>query len=120
MKHGGVRRRRWGEGGLIAAALLLVLAGSLVVCLSRTPSAETYLPIHDVAYDELRAVEMVNINADSVEKIALLPGIGEVLAQRIVDYREAHGPFVSVEELLRVEGLGECKLEGIRSEIYVD
>ena len=120
MKNRGERRGRWSEGGLVAAALLFVLAVSLVIHMNRVPPVETYQPIHDISYDELRSVEMVNINADPVEKLSRLPGVGEVLAQRIVDYREEHGPFDSVEELLRVEGFGEGRLEGIRSEIYLD
>ena len=47
-------------------------------------------------------------------------GIGEVLAQRIVDYREAHGPFRSVEELIAVEGIGEGKLEKLRELVTVE
>ena len=120
MKRRGEHRGRRGEGGLIAAALLLALVLSLAVCLSRIPAVETYSPVHRASYAELRAVEMVNINVDSVEKLSRLPGVGEVLAQRIIDYREAHGPFASVEELLQVEGIGEGKLEAIRSEIYLE
>ena len=119
MKHRGEGRRRWGEGGWIAAALLLALAVSLAAYLDGIPAAETHLPAGNVSYEELRAVEIVNINTDSVEKLARLPGVGEVLAQRIVAYREEHGPFTSVEELLQVEGLGEGKLEAIQKEISV-
>lgn len=41
----------------------------------------------------------------------VLPGIGEVLAERILLYRTEHGPFTYVEQLLYVEGIGEKKLE---------
>ena len=40
-----------------------------------------------------------------------LPGIGEVLAKRILSYRAAHGPFTSAEELLNIEGIGRERLE---------
>lgn len=55
----------------------------------------------------------ISINqADKAEFMAL-PGIGEVLAQRIVDYRDKNGSFSSPEELLNVEGIGERRLEEI-------
>lgn len=55
----------------------------------------------------------VNINTADAQELAGLPGIGEVLAERIVDYRNTHGPFASPEELLNVNGIGTSKLEAI-------
>lgn len=49
----------------------------------------------------------VNINTASVQELQLLPRVGPVLAQRIVAFREAYGPFKTPEELMRVKGVGE-------------
>ena len=56
----------------------------------------------------------VNINTASQRELDALPGIGEVLAQRILDYRKANGAFSSVDELVKVKGIGEKTLEKLR------
>lgn len=56
----------------------------------------------------------IDVNTAGAVELMELPGIGEVLAQRIVDYREKHGPFRSLEDLTEVSGIGEKRLEGIR------
>ena len=53
----------------------------------------------------------VNINDASVEQLALLPRIGPVVAQRIVDFREENGDFKAVEDLMLVSGIGEKTFE---------
>ena len=52
----------------------------------------------------------ININTASAQDLDTLPGIGQVLAQRIVDYREANGNFESVADLSKVDGIGDAKL----------
>ena len=56
----------------------------------------------------------ININTATAKQLELLPGIGEVIAQRIVDYRTESGPFQTVDDLLNVSGIGETKLEQLR------
>jgi competence protein ComEA len=55
-----------------------------------------------------------DLNGASVEQLEELPGVGPVLAQRIATYRDDHGPFETVEDLLDVPGIGESKLAAIR------
>ena len=63
--------------------------------------------------------EKVNLNTADVDELMTLPGIGPVIAQRIVDFREEYGPFSAVEELLDVSGIGEKKLEDVKDLVYV-
>lgn len=55
----------------------------------------------------------VDINHATLDELTALPGIGETLAQRILDYRTEHGNFSVPEELLNVSGIGAGKLEPI-------
>lgn len=61
----------------------------------------------------------ISINRAGKEEFMALPGIGEVLAERIVAYRDEHGPFTSFEELLNVEGIGKKRLEEILNYIAI-
>lgn len=56
----------------------------------------------------------LNVNEASAQELAELPGIGTVLAERIVEYRTAYGPFQSLEELCGVDGIGEKRLEDLQ------
>jgi competence protein ComEA len=61
----------------------------------------------------------VNINTASIDEIQKLHGIGPAKAAAIIAYREEHGPFKKIEDLLNVTGIGEKSLEKIREQIIV-
>jgi competence protein ComEA len=65
------------------------------------------------------ATALVNVNTATPEELETLPGIGEVLAGAIVAYREEHGPFTSVDQLLDVSGIGEVTLGEIRELVTI-
>jgi competence protein ComEA len=56
----------------------------------------------------------LDINRATTQELQTLPGIGEVLAQRVVEYRSAHGPFRTVEGLLKVKGIGPKRMDQLR------
>lgn len=62
---------------------------------------------------------LVDINTATREELTTLPGIGEVLADRIIEYRITHGPFEVFEQLLNVEGIGSGKLIAILNLITI-
>jgi len=62
----------------------------------------------------------ININLANLTELQTLPGIGPVMGQSIIDYREAMGGFSSIEELLNVSGIGPARFENIRDRVTVD
>lgn len=63
--------------------------------------------------------QKINVNTADPDRLQLLPGIGPVLAQRIVAWREENGDFLIAEDLLAVEGIGMTKLDEIRDLIVI-
>ena len=110
-------------GLLILTALFLVLmtllaersdvegdAGTYTIT-TRRPAREPVVP---------ESALPVNVNTASAEELDVLPGIGPALADRIIAYREANGPFTAAEDLLAVSGIGEKVLDGLRDQIVLE
>ena len=66
------------------------------------------------------AFAKVNINTATAQELTTLPGIGQAKAEAIIQYREANGPFKSVEQLTEVKGIGDKILEKLKDEATVD
>lgn len=85
------------------------------------PDADlNHIKIYVPKVGETRSPQKVSINRAEVWLLQTLPGIGVVRAQAIVNYRNRHGSFRRVEDLLNVEGIGSTTLEKIRDLITVD
>lgn len=66
--------------------------------------------------EELR----IDLNKGTLEEFLRIPGIGEIKAQRIMEYRTEHGRFRSLEELLEIDGIGEKQLEQLKDYVWVE
>ena len=97
-------------------ALNLLTALALVFlcwCIARHLAAPARRPTDGAAapagWPELR----IDVNTASAVELTLLPGIGPALAARIADYRDAHGPFASLDDLDDVRGIGPKTIAGL-------
>ena len=119
---------RWGKPtkseiillGLTAAFLCTLAVLSAQDRQERIPGAvietEVEVPREEIAPD----FPPVDLNTATAEELDTLPGIGESLAGRIIAYREANGPFGSIEEIMEVSGIGEAKFAELEDRVTVD
>ena len=64
-------------------------------------------------------VLIVNINTAKADELSRLPGIGPALAQRIIDFRQANGPYQKIEDITKVRGIGPVEFNAIKNRIVV-
>jgi competence protein ComEA len=115
------------EKSVIIGILLVFAFGLLFFTLSRYRFYQSYIdiggssieygPVGTVASsadDTADTERLVDINRAGIEELIKLPGIGRVTALSIIDYRTLHGPFSDINELIKVRGIGEKKLEMLK------
>ena len=112
---------------LLAAVLIVVCVfaalkppASGITSERNADTAEIMSGGDDESTDELLPGDKVNINTANLEELCRLPGIGETIGQRIIDYRAENGSFTSADELDEVEGIGEATLENMRAYIALE
>ncbi len=76
-------------------------------------------PAQNDSSTENSDVDLVNINTATLEELDGLPGIGPTTAQKILDYREANGPFSVIEDIQNVSGIGPSTFDEIKELITV-
>lgn len=119
MEKGKIAKIEWLLLGMTALflGLLLLLAHRDRAALA-DGAVETAV---EVPQEELLPdLSPLNLNAATAEELAALPGIGEELARRIVEYRTEHGTFATIEEIMEVSGIGEGKFAALEGRITVD
>ena len=106
-----------------AALSSLNLAAPLVdgsqILVARSAPDGSVVPPPGTAPGTPGSTTKININTASATELEALPGVGEVIAQAIVDYRTQNGPFATVEDLLDVSGIGDATFASMKDLITV-
>lgn len=98
------------------------LSGCLLIVLSLLFVTNWVQPVNAATAKAATAQAVavkVDINVASAKELQTLPGIGQVTAQRIIDYRSAKGPFSAMEDLLKVKGIGQSTLKKFSGRIVL-
>ena len=131
--NGGAALNKKTIAYLIYAVLILCLAVALGYLLGYD-KGETNIQITTVApvtapvidgeetddlVQQISENHPINLNTATVTELQQLPGIGPELAQRIIDYRQIHTKFVSTEQIMDVEGIGEKRYKDMENLITI-
>lgn len=84
------------------------------VVVSDTIPPDSALKAEQNPSDPISEKQKINVNTATAEMLQKLPGIGPAYSKRIIQYREEHGEFSSIEELIKIKGIGKKRLEKLR------
>ena len=102
----------------ITGAFFILLLG---IFLGRNMT-HNYVPVENAIHTQATSTTQseqqndgrININSATLQQLTLLPGVGEVTAQKIIDYRTENGEFKTIEEIMNINGIGEKKFEQMK------
>lgn len=105
--------------GLMIGVLIGRTGNNHPVIVSKYQSTTSENVANDTAGNNKAEPGKMNINFASAEELALLPGIGETYAQRIVEYRKEYGPYLTIYDQEKVKGIGKKRIDTIAQYITV-
>ena len=94
---------------LLVASLFLLSTSTLVLATEKVEDSS----------NSIQVSEKININQASNTELSAIKGIGMQKAQAIIEYREEYGDFVSIEELVKVKGIGKATLQKINPLCFI-
>ena len=103
---------------LLSVAQDVIGAALIIACIAASAASAAQGVQKQHSLDHSHA--SININQASAQDFEKLPGIGPEIARRIVAYRDKHGPFRRVEDLLVIRGIGPRKWKAIRPYLRID
>ena len=130
-----MRKKRVDSALVLWSAAILLFAGAFFLgrATLRGPVLETQhaapgsaaqrewiSKVQETAASAAAKSSRVCLNTAALDELLALPGVGEKTAERILAYRDTYGKFVTVEQLLDIEGIGEGLLEKLRPYVYVE
>jgi competence protein ComEA len=119
MRDGKITKTEWillALTGVFLCVLLILFFQDRTRMEEAGVETEIEVPQEEILPD----LSPLDLNTATQEELAQLPGIGEELARRIVEHREANGPFETIEELMEVSGIGEGKFADLEGRITVN
>ena len=99
--------------------LALIITASIIIVSTVSNEYTAFVPQPKEPVSIVSEEGLININTADAETLTLLDGIGAARAQMIIDFRNEYGYFVTKEDILRIDGIGQTLFEKIKNDITV-